>query len=158
MNSKTRLMTEHNTAENNNSGACLELRDDPDGRRYYLEGKPVHNGDTLEVKSFDGGWRRGLYQWTRFPKEDPELWYWSDDLLSSITAITLSERHHVRWSSEECDWISKILSPGSLNTTEGILHQLSEPNSATSKVRDFGAPSDMRKALCQFQLLRKTRD
>jgi hypothetical protein len=34
----------------------LELRDDGRGGRYYLDGRPIHNGDQLEIQFADGQW------------------------------------------------------------------------------------------------------
>jgi hypothetical protein len=36
----------------------LQLRGESHGYRYYLDGRPVHNGDQVEVQLEDGQWRQ----------------------------------------------------------------------------------------------------
>jgi hypothetical protein len=36
----------------------LELRGEGRGRRYYLDGRAVHNGDQVEIQLEDGQWRQ----------------------------------------------------------------------------------------------------
>jgi hypothetical protein len=38
------------------SGAPLMLQSGPGGRRFFLAGQPVHNGDVVELALADGSW------------------------------------------------------------------------------------------------------
>jgi hypothetical protein len=37
-------------------GSPLELSTDTGGIRYFLDGRPIHNGETIEVALQEGGW------------------------------------------------------------------------------------------------------
>lgn len=43
-------------------GALLELVREIGGPRYYLDGRPLHAGDCLEIW-IDGRWRLGRYEY-----------------------------------------------------------------------------------------------
>lgn len=55
----------------------LELRREVGGLRHYLDGQPVHAGDTLEWNRA-GEWLRGRYEWT-FREDDQPAFYISED-------------------------------------------------------------------------------
>jgi hypothetical protein len=48
-------------------GAHPELRQDPDGPRYYFADEPLHAGDIVELLTDDGSWvtSRYEYYWDR---------------------------------------------------------------------------------------------
>jgi hypothetical protein len=41
----------------------LEVRQDPDGMRHYLDGRRLSRGDEVELLLTDGMWLRGRYDW-----------------------------------------------------------------------------------------------
>lgn len=69
----------------------LELRyEGPDGYRHYLDGSPVHAGDTLELWK-DGQWILGRYEWT-YRSEEAPAFYISDD-----NGVFLTPDAALRW-------------------------------------------------------------
>ena len=46
-------------------GSELELRREDGLSRHYLIGRPVRQGDRLELALADGGWLPGIYEWRR---------------------------------------------------------------------------------------------
>ena len=56
------------------NGERLDLRLEAGGLRYYLDGKPIHAGDLLELLLDDGSWALGRYEWN-YRKEDPPWFY-----------------------------------------------------------------------------------
>ncbi len=52
----------------------LELRDDAGGLRHFLDGKPVHAGDALDLLLPDGVWLPGRYEWDF--KSGSEPWFY----------------------------------------------------------------------------------
>ena len=51
----------------------LELREEHDGASYYLDGRPIENGEPLELLLADGTWLRGTYEWRGIPVVWPAL-------------------------------------------------------------------------------------
>lgn len=54
-------------------GRPLELRRDPGGLRHYLDGQPVHAGQSLEVL-MSRGWVACRYEWSFDPDRPPRLY------------------------------------------------------------------------------------
>jgi hypothetical protein len=55
------------TEEFTEIASSLELRRDGEGLRHYLAGRPVHQGEELELLLAEGRWLRGCYEWTGAP-------------------------------------------------------------------------------------------
>lgn len=71
----------------------LELRDEGiSGLRHYLDGEPVHAGDSLELLTGDG-WRRGRYEWG-FRWDGPPVLFWDDQ-----RGVSIREDDELRWPS-----------------------------------------------------------
>jgi hypothetical protein len=51
----------------------LELRQDGDGARHYLEGRRLERGDEVEILLMNGQWLRGRYDWNGIPVVWPAL-------------------------------------------------------------------------------------
>ncbi len=62
----------------------LRLGDDGGGRRYYLAGRPVHNGDVLEIRLVDGDWLRVRIE--HLP-EDPTIYVWVGRTFEATTRV-----------------------------------------------------------------------
>ena len=52
------------------AGGTLELRRELGGLRYYLDGRPVHAGDRLQLLTWSG-WLRGRYEWSYQERDRP---------------------------------------------------------------------------------------
>jgi hypothetical protein len=57
--------------------------------RHYLEGQPVHCGDTLEMYR-EGQWTLGRYEWSGEPEDSPTFHFGHD-------AIPLDDSFLLRW-------------------------------------------------------------
>ncbi len=53
----------------------LELREDAGGLRHFLDGKPVHAGDILDLLLPDGAWLPGRYEWDFEPGSEPWFYF-----------------------------------------------------------------------------------
>lgn len=56
----------------------LELRDEESGLRHYLEGRPLHAGDLVDVFT-KHGWEQGRYEWSYNESNPPSVWFDQDD-------------------------------------------------------------------------------
>lgn len=74
-----------------NEGHQLDLRFEPAGYRYYLAGKPLHAGDTVELFVSETGWTQGRYEWNYQPERPPFICF--DD----EHAVAATEEHRFRW-------------------------------------------------------------
>lgn len=52
----------------------LELPTESSGLRYYLQGRPVHAGQGLELLTAPGTWAPGRYEWS-YCREDRPLFH-----------------------------------------------------------------------------------
>jgi hypothetical protein len=72
----------------------LQLHSDATGLVYYLDGKPVRVGDTIEVY-LNGKWITVRFGWTGSTRNDPYGYPPNDETIVIITKYT-----HVRWPTK----------------------------------------------------------
>ncbi len=53
----------------------LELREEPDGLRYYLDDRPIHAGAGLEMLFAGDVWLEGRYEWNYDRENRPLLYF-----------------------------------------------------------------------------------
>ena len=70
----------------------LDLQEEGNSYRHYLNGQKVHPGDTLELQ-IDGNWMPGRYEWCFMPNVNPYLVLDAD----KDDSISLSQRSMLRW-------------------------------------------------------------
>ncbi len=51
----------------------IEMREDRDGQRHYLDGRRLTRGAEIELLLSDGTWLRGSYEWKGIPVVWPAL-------------------------------------------------------------------------------------
>ncbi len=54
-------------------GNILELKGDGAQRRYYLDGRPLETGSTIELQVHSGRWVSGRFEWGGRPEVRPRL-------------------------------------------------------------------------------------
>jgi hypothetical protein len=65
------------------------------GVRHYLNGEPVHAGDSLELLGEDGTWQRGRYEWNWRRADEPSFHCRLND--GSEASLTLLPAATLRW-------------------------------------------------------------
>jgi hypothetical protein len=148
------MTVDKQSREHNDPGTPLELRVDADGPRHYLAGKPVRSGDVLEVE-FNGAHITGLYQWSGNPKDQPQLFYFDQHALA-VRSVDLAQMTPLRWPAQADEWTALLLNPRTLDAAEQLLQQLiNEAQAPRPNLCNVATHGDLRKLLCEFQLLRR---
>jgi hypothetical protein len=70
---------------------------DAGGRRYFLNGRPVHVGDSLFILTFRG-WMSGRYEWTA--DDSPPLFYWALPGVNDLLVFRLPAKARLAWPDE----------------------------------------------------------
>lgn len=78
-------------------GHELVLEWDAGGRRYFLNGRPVHAGDSLFILTFRG-WMSGRYEWTY--DDSPPLFYWALPGVNDLLVFRLPAKARLAWPDE----------------------------------------------------------